>query len=155
MVKGWVPISVAEELEKRLIKIYESDTSRPSNLKFSPWVGEVLTEIAQLREDFKKFGPWFSYRHNRGTNVIELVDHTNSEYITILLDSKDRKIICQKHGRPDCIHTGFCYGYPATYKLLVDKGIVPDRTKTLDLNVTYGRGDAGELKSKTDTADAR
>ena len=128
MVKGWIPISVSEQLGQRLIALYSNDRKRPENQKFSPWVNNILLKYVEFQEQQKQYGPFLEFKDADQT-MVNLYDHERRKSLAVYIDSLKKKLYCEYHNdKTDCLHVGFCLGIPEVYRLLIKDGFKSPKT---------------------------
>lgn len=54
--------------------------------------------------------------------MLHLFDYKLNKSIDISIDEVKKELICETDKRNDCLHVGFCYAIPETYKILIDYG---------------------------------
>jgi hypothetical protein len=149
MVKGWVPISVREGVKQRLDKIYNSDTKRPPNLKFTAYVENMLQGIIDNDERVRQFGQFLEPLSISEDHVL-LDDHyQNGRYFVELSARPGAMVFCQEDASTICMHVGFCLALPEVHKALIAKGIRPSQMKLLD---TYTDEAADNKKKQREAA---
>jgi hypothetical protein len=127
MVKGWLTLSIKEETVSRLAAIWEHDTRRPDNQKFTAYINNMLSEFIEYNEKLHRYGAFLEYLDARD-NRINLYDNLHNKSVTVYVDSREKRLRCDTHdNRSDCLHTGFCFAIPEIYKILIERGFRPPK----------------------------
>lgn len=121
---GWDTLQVREEIKEDLKEIWTADNKKPLNQKFSGYINNILMQVVEYQEILKRHGPLMEII-SVSENMINIYDHLRKQPVTVYLDTKTMKLRCSNHINSDCVHVGFCFGIPETYKALTKIGFTP------------------------------
>lgn len=137
MVKGWVPISVREGVKQRLERIYNSDTKRPPNLKFTAYVENMLQGIIDNYERVREYGQFLEVLSFSDSHVL-LDDHyQNGRFFVELSTRPEAMVFCQEEASTICMHVGYCLALPEVHRALINKGFTPSKYVSMRKNLEY------------------
>lgn len=126
MVKGWVPISVREGVKQKLEQIYNMDTKRPQNQRFTAYIENILLEFVEHDERVRKYGAFLEVASYSDNHILIMDREVGKHFfVQIASEHKNAKLYCQEDASKNCVHVGFALGLPQVYKLLVSKGMYP------------------------------
>ena len=128
MAKGWTVISVRQQLQKDLERVWEADRKRPGNQAFTSWMDELLQKYVEFNEDLRLYGPFLEFK-DADQNMITLYDHQKNRSITVFIDGSKKRLHCDADKVNDCLHVGFCFAIPEVYRVLIRNGFKEPRPK--------------------------
>lgn len=121
MAKGWTAISIKEDLEKRLRKRYEKDKRRPANQAFTAYVDTLLNDILDYTEKVDQYGAFLQY-DGAHDNRISLFDNLKKKSVTVFVNDKEKKLVCELDQSDCCLHVGYAFAVKEVYDILIAHG---------------------------------
>ncbi|AFU57260.1 hypothetical protein Ngar_c03420 [Candidatus Nitrososphaera gargensis Ga9.2] len=128
MAKGWTVLTVRDQVKSRLEEIYEKDTKRPKNQKFTAYLDNLLTQYIDYHEKLQQYGPFIEYKDKRD-NYVELYDHRKRQYVNVYINDQEKQLFCEFDNSADCCHVGFCFAIKEVYEILIDHGFRPPKIR--------------------------
>jgi hypothetical protein len=129
MVKGWITISIREEIRQKLESIYLRDPKKPRNQRFNAWLDNLLFGIVEYDEKLQEYGAFLQVESIGDAHVL-LMDNLTGKHVVIQISRKGsgkpgQALYCEQHLSTDCLHVGFCQALPEVFKVLISKGFTP------------------------------
>lgn len=118
---GWTAVSIREERLKALEKIYQKDPKRPHTQKFGAWFDNFVYELTAYEEELEAYGPFMSVENISGNTII-IEDNIVQDYVFVKVNSKEKRLQCERDESSSCAHIGFCFAVPSIYRILVKNG---------------------------------
>ncbi|HEY7081327.1 MAG TPA: hypothetical protein VH500_16640 [Nitrososphaeraceae archaeon] len=118
---GLTTVNLRNDRLRELEELYRNDKKRPATQEFDEWLDNMLYEFVGYERQFNLHGPFISIDSITDSHVV-LSEYAANKHVLVNINSKEKRLECEKDSSSDCIHVGYCLATPSVFKILIKKG---------------------------------
>lgn len=101
----------------------------PATQEFDEWLDNMLYELARYEKELNMQGPFISVDCITDSHVV-LTDYSADKHVFVNINSKEKRLECEKDSSSKCIHVGYCLAIPSVFRILIKNGFKNLQTDT-------------------------
>lgn len=126
--KGWLTVQIREQVKNNLLEIYNNDKKRPENQSFTAFLDQLLKDTISFNKQVTEYGPFLEFS-SAIDNHVAIKDNTVDRLVTVYINVDKKELQCDFCQKTDCLHVGFCFVIPEIYRVLIELGFRPRKSK--------------------------